>query len=233
MKTKLFSPIRASFALLLAFIFAAESALAGPPLICHVFDIGDAKSLPWVSHDWNLSGSETYDTHNLAADTVAILDGSQVTLVHMETLRRATLYARRDPVAAKQLLLRLMARAEAANVSAHGDALAVFDAGYLAEAFKQWPGDSGQNLAAKLDGYALVKKALQLRGNDPQMDFAAALIIVREASEEKQQHARRAIEGAKTDVLLARNLNSRFIGAQSPSMAEMISRNPETKVARQ
>src|SRR5689334_4246138 len=80
----------------------AVNSLAGPPLICHAFDIGDAKSIPFVSHDWNLSGGENYDTAKLAADTIAILNSSNVTLVHMETLRRATLYARKDPAAAKQ-----------------------------------------------------------------------------------------------------------------------------------
>src|SRR5260370_598362 len=40
----------------------AGSALAGPPLICHPFDIGDAKSLPWTGSAWNLSGNQSYDT---------------------------------------------------------------------------------------------------------------------------------------------------------------------------
>ena len=31
------------------------SAHAGPPLICHAIEIGQAKSLPWV--DWNQKGS--------------------------------------------------------------------------------------------------------------------------------------------------------------------------------
>jgi hypothetical protein len=71
------------------FFCLTTSLIAGPPLICHAFDIGNAKSLPWVSHDWNLSGSENYDTHHLANDTLAVLNASQVPLVHMETLRRA------------------------------------------------------------------------------------------------------------------------------------------------
>ena len=42
--------------------------LAGPPLICHPFEIGNAKSLPWSGSDWNLSGNERYDTKALAQD---------------------------------------------------------------------------------------------------------------------------------------------------------------------
>ena len=210
----------------------AEVVVAGPPLVCHAFDIGNAKSLPFVGHDWNLSGGEGYDVKNLATDTIAILDGSQVTLVHMETLRRATLYARKDPQVAKQLLLMLTARADAAQSSARPDTLAVFDAGYAAAAYQQWLGEGGENPAHGLDGYTLVKKALAMRGNDAQMEFAAALITLRGPETEHQAHAEKAVAGAKTDELLARNLSSHFLG-QSQTMAEMITHGPETKVVRQ
>ena len=217
----------------MAILFAiAAVVMAGPPLICHAFDIGNAKSLPFVGHDWNLSGGEGYNTSDLAKDTIAILDGNQVTLVHMETLRRATLYARKDRQAARQLLLMLTARAEAAQSSAHADALAVFDAGYAATAYQQWLGEGGENPAQSLDGYALVKKALAMRRNDAQMEFAAALITLHGPEAEHQEHATKAVAGAKSDELLARNLNSHFLG-QSQTMAEMITRGPETKVVRQ
>jgi len=205
-------------------------ALAGPPLICHPFEIDGANSLPWISHDWNLSGSENYDTSKLASDTLAILDSSNVTLVHMETLRRATLYARKDPLAAKQLITRLIARAEltkSATPSTPPNALAIFDAGYLAEAYKQWLG-SENNPAQRFDGYALVQLALQRRASDPQMEFAAALISVGNASLNGQEHAEKAIAGAKSDSLLARNLSAHFLGAQSETLSAMITR---TKMA--
>ena len=219
---------------LLATIFSlsllSAVALAGPPLICHPFEIDGANSLPWISHDWNLSGSENYDTSKLASDTLAILDSSNVTLVHMETLRRATLYARKDPLAAKQLITRLIARAEltkSATPSTPPNALAIFDAGYLAEAYKQWLG-SEYNPAQRFDGYALVQLALQRRGSDPQMEFAAALISVGNASLNGQEHAEKAIAGAKSDPLLARNLSAHFLGAQSETLSAMITR---TKMA--
>src|SRR5215475_7791591 len=131
------------FAGILVVSFMAANALAGPPLICHSFDIDGAKSLPWVSHDWNLSGGENYDTSKLVTDTIAILVSSQVTLVHMETLRRATLYARKDRAAAKELITRLVARAESSKSSSapQPGALAIFDAGYAVEAYKQWLGE--------------------------------------------------------------------------------------------
>ena len=161
-------PVRYFVSLATAMLLFANVAQAGPPLICHSFEIGQAKSLPLASHGWNLSGSENYDTKNLAGDTLEILKPDTPVLVRMETLRRATLYARRDPVAAKELLARLHARATAAESAGHPDALAWFDAGYLVETYKQW---LGQNLphmtdgmrmypnpATGVDGYAMVKK---------------------------------------------------------------------------
>src|SRR5258708_38462267 len=126
--------------LITALLCLATFAHAGPPLICHSIEIGQAKSLPWISHSWNLSGGESYDTKNLVRDTLEILAPDTPVLVRMETLRRATLYARKDPVAAKELRARLQARAATAESSGHPDALAWFDIGYLAETYKHWIG---------------------------------------------------------------------------------------------
>src|SRR6266478_10065235 len=232
---------RFAIVLVAAVLCFASIAQAGPPLICHTIEIGQAKSLPWIGHNWNLSGGENYDTKNLVRDTLQILAPSTPVLVRMETLRRATLYARRDPIAAKELLARLHARATSAESSGHPDALAWFDAGYLAETYKQWIGQAWmrvskeeQNPAAGLDGYALVKKALALRGpspsgDDAQMEFAAALITLSGPANEHHQHAQRAIAGAKTDPLLAQNLASRFIGPQTETMSELLAKNLASK----
>jgi hypothetical protein len=229
--------IRLMLSAISMFFVLVTAAVAGPPLICHAFDIDNAKSLPWISHDWNLSGVENYDTHNLANDTLAILNASQVPLVHMETLRRATLYARKDPVAAKQLLLQVVARAKSSEASSAPDAFALFDAAYLTEAYKQWPGEKSENLANGLDGFSWIKHATQLRPSDPQMAFAAALITLHGPESEHREYAQIAVAGANNDGLLKRNLATRFLGAQSQTMAEMILKNDstrsETKVARQ
>jgi len=79
-------------AVLLGFTTLAQ---AGPPLICHPIEIGQAKSLPWV--EFNQRGRTDYDLKNLSRDTLAILDSHTPVLVRMETLRRATIYARHDP----------------------------------------------------------------------------------------------------------------------------------------
>jgi hypothetical protein len=219
------------FVALLFFGFFAASAFAGPPLICHSFDIGNAKSLPWISHSWNLTGAESYNTKNLSTDTLAILDSDSTVLVHMETLRRAALYGQRDPLALKQLLVRLVVRSESAPANA--GALASFDLGYFAETLGQtqslkW---SAGNPAQGIDGYALVSKALRLRPADAQMQFAAALITLDGLASDHQQYAQGAMTGAKSDALLARNLSSHFIGPQSETMAELLARNSNVKVA--
>ena len=228
------------FATLAAMLVFTNVAQAGPPLICHAFEIGNAKSLPLAGQGWNLSGSENYDTKNLASDTLEILKPDTPALVRMETLRRATLYARKDPLAAKELLTKLHARATAAESAGHPDALAWFDAGYLVETYKQWIGQNlphmtdgmrlDANPAASVDGYAWVKKAIALRGaalhgDDAQMEFAAALITLSGPREEHAQHAQKAIAGAKADGLLAQNLATHFIGPKDQTVSEILAKN--------
>ena len=191
-------------------------ALAGPPLICHPIAIGEAKSLPWVDLNYQ-KGSGSYDLKNLTADTLVILDSNPSVLVRMETLRRATIYARQDPQVAKELLTRLHARA-ANSDAGNAAALAWFDVGYLAETYNRWMGD-GPNPARGLDGYGWVRKAISLRGSDPEMEFAAALIAFSVSESDRSLHVEKAMAGAKTDPLLAQNLSSFF---NHQTIAEML-----------
>jgi hypothetical protein len=182
-------------------------ALAGPPLVCHAIAIGPAKTLPWVDLNYH-KGDGSYDLKNLAADTLAILDSNPSVLVRMETLRRATIYARQDPQVAKELLTRLHARAAESGPGV-APALAWFDIGYLTETYRQWMRD-GTNPAQGLDGYAWVKKAIALRGSDPEMEFGAALIALTGSESERDLHVEKAMAGAKADPLLAQNMASFF-----------------------
>jgi len=202
----------------------ATSAHAGPPLICHSIAIGQARSLPWPSPDWNISGTETYDLKNLVGDTLAILDSSTPVLVRMETLRRAALYSRDDSKLAEELLGQLHARVSSAETAGQSQALALFDAGYFAEAYKQLHLKDANSPANGVDGYAWVKKALESRP-DPQMEFAAALITMHENNKEHREHVRRATAGAESDALLAQNLASRFNSSSSPTIAEMFAKS--------
>lgn len=190
-------------AVVLAF---ASYAKAGPPLICHRFEIGNAKSLPLI--DWSRKDTGGYDLKNLSRDTLGLLQPNTPVLVRMETLRRASIYARHDQKVAKELLTRLHARAAESDAAGHPDALAWFDAGYLAETYKQWFGKVEANPATGVDGYAWVKRAISLRGEDAEMEFAAALITMFGPEGDHHDHTRKAFAGAKNNPLLAQNLAS-------------------------
>ena len=212
---------RLAISIAVALVGFTTYAQAGPPLICHPIEIGQAKSLPWI--DWNQKGTRGYDLKNLTRDTLAILDSSAPVLLRMETLRRATIYARQDPQVAKELLTRLQARAATSTDSGLSEALAWFDVGYLIETYQQWIGKAEPNPAAGLDGYAWVKKAVRLRGQDPEMEFAAALITLTGPESDHREHARKAMAGAGNDPLLAQNLASDF---HSQTVSELLTKAP-------
>lgn len=200
----------------------AGAAQAGPPLICHVIQIGPAKTLPPV--DWTHVAASGYNVNNLTRDTLAILDANPPVLVRMETLRRATIYARQDSQIAQELLVRLRDRASASDAAGHPNGLAWFDAGYLVETYKQWMVRGVPDPAAGIDGYAWVSKAIGLRGPDAEMEFAAALITLGGPERAHREHARLAMAGAKSDSLLARNLASQF---HNQTVAELLTSSSE------
>jgi hypothetical protein len=221
------SPVFTRLAVIGAILFElTTSAYAGPSLICHPITIGQAKSLPWVDLNYR-KGSGSYDLKNLTRDTLAILDASTPVLVRMETLRRATLYARQDPQVAKELLTRLHARAAGSDAPGRPDALAWFDVGYLAETYMQWMGKGEPNPATGLDGYGLIKKAIGLRGQDPEMEFAEALITLAGPESDRREHARKAMAGAKNDPLLAQNLASNF---NRQTISELLTNPPAGRI---
>ena len=205
-------------AALTALLLFAAPALAGPPLLCQSIEIGSAQSLPWTSSSWNITGQEKYDATHLVPDTLALLAPETPVLVRMETLRRATVYVQHKPTIAKELLTKLEAR----TYDKPQDALAAFDFGYLAECYKQmsWlfqyvddlkktPQDRvGFDAAKSVDGYGLVKKAIQLTGQNPEMEFAAALIVM-DKPEQTKAPVHIAQNAAPKNPPLARNLEKR------------------------
>jgi hypothetical protein len=212
-------------ALVMILLLFQSNALAGPPLLCFPFEIGSAKSLPWQGRSWE-SIQPDYDVSRLIDDTIALLSADAPVIVRMETLRRATIYARKDLNVADALLARMKARA----AEAERDPLAWFDAGYLIESYRQayWisthAGEaywkfSQANPGKDLDGYGLVLKAIQSRRGDPDMEFAAALITTDpERRSLHDGHLSRAIAGAKDGSLLARNLDN-YLRQQGKTIA--------------
>jgi hypothetical protein len=185
---------------------AVVPVLAGPPLICSRFDIGTAASLPWnVGSNWK-GMLDTYDRSHLTTDTLALLTPTTPIVARMETLRRAALYATTNKLAADNLLTALVGRARAAGPDGTIDPLSLFDAGYLAESYKQADPICGwiAGMVSAIDGRAMVERSLAMRGGDPAIAFAASLMT---EGASHANHLRQAQEGAKADQLLARNLS--------------------------
>ena len=193
----------------------ATPALAGPPLLCHPFDIGTATSLPWDGRAGWAQGRADYPLAQLVGDTEAILQPATPVVVRMETLRRAAIYASQDPAVASALLDRLTAKARASQPA---DALAALDAAYLVEALHQVTmlGQSGEfrgriagvkRVIAEHDAAPFVAQAVQARPTDPAVAFAAALITMGKDKQAYGVYATRARAGAAQNALLARNIS--------------------------
>ena len=158
-----------SFVAIAAVVFFATPALAGPPLICHPFEIEGGKLIAWgTGSGWN-TPDRSYDIKRLVADTTAVLTPDAPILTRMENMRRATIYAMRDPVIAHELLKTVTARALATTT----DGRAWFDAGYLIESYKQarrFARIASPSCARgrrstrriRVDGYNWVKKAMAM-----------------------------------------------------------------------
>ena len=195
--------IAAVFAVLLV----ASPAFAGPPLICNPFVTDGGTLIAWGSGPgWNTPDHQ-YDIKKLVADTTAVLAAETPVLTRMENLRRATIYAMRDPVVAEQLLKALLSRA----LSTTTDSGAWFDAGYVVEAFKQGTHLRGNRNATawaavdetiRVDGYGFVKKAIAMRGANAEMELAASLMTQGAVAEAHRARAAKAGPGS----LVVRNL---------------------------
>ncbi len=208
----------------------AVAVLAGPPLLCWPYDIGGAKSLPFVGDNWR-AADPNYNLQHLADDTLALLQPGTPVIVRMETIRRATVYAMKDGDIAARLLARFEARVNEAEKRGKPDALVLFDLGYLQETYKQTYGTDSlknlalKNLAAGRDGYALIARSIQLRGSDPEMEFAAAIIQAdgRASTSLRAVHFKQAIAGATEGSLLAKNLvtHAHLLQMKGTSLGEL------------
>jgi hypothetical protein len=195
---------------LAAVVFFATPALAGPPLICFPFETAGGKLIAWgTGSGWN-TPDRSYDIKNVVADTTAVLATDAPILTRMENMRRATIYAMRDPVIAQELLKAVMARA----LSTTTDSRAWFDAGYLIESFKQavhLREDRQPQLRAwaavdetvRVDGYNWVKKAMAMTAPSAEMEFAASLMTQGSIA---SAHRAKAASVAGKGSLVAKNI---------------------------
>jgi hypothetical protein len=211
------SSIFLKFAVVIGIAAIATPALAGPPLLCHPYDIGSGRSLPWNDAAGWTGTRADYKLENLIADTDALLTPSTPVVVRMETLRRAAIYASMDAKVAKQVLSHLNAKVDSAEAAGHPDAFALLDAAYVTEAFRMMSTLGGEfasrapGLQAAIgnsDGYALISRGIAAKPNDAGLQFAAALIAADKGDRTRYlDHASKARAGAPGDALLTKNLN--------------------------
>jgi hypothetical protein len=199
-------------AALLLVLLVVSTAFAGPPLLCHPFDIGPARSLPWAGIASWYHGRSDYDRSTLVRDTEALLAQDVPVVVRMETIRRAAIYASEDARTAAALVARFGARARSS------DPLALLDAALLTETLRQL-GRLGESPALRErvrvaravvgqdDGRDYLTRALASRPHDPAYAFAAALVEAGTNRQAFEAYAKRARAGAAQDSLLARNLH--------------------------
>ena len=175
-------------------------ALAGPPLICHPFQTSGSELLPWgPGTNWN-NPDPKYNVQRLRADLLRLLTPQAPVLARMENMRRAAIYAAQDKEVADGLLQALIARASAPSPGA----IAVFDAGYLIESYKQAT-HLHRRPAPTQDGYALVVRAISASGGNAEMEFAASLMT---QGTQAEVHLRRARVAAGAQPLLAKNIEN-------------------------
>lgn len=197
------------FLSLSAVALATSIAVAGPPMICHPVEVGDAgeaECLPWG--DKPFKKSRRFRTSELVGRTITALDGSSSALVHLETLRRAALYSDNDADLAGRLIGGLMARALDAEAGSADASLAWLDAGYLAQCYDQLGVRTGvqYGMADGIVGYAWVRRSLALSPDDAEFEFAAAMMTARAGGTGHEQHVARARKLAAPDSLVSRNL---------------------------
>lgn len=202
-------------------LFSAQ-ALAGPPLICFPLEIDDADSLPWGDNPNDpFTGDKKFDVKDkLVGATLTILAPDTPILVRMETMRRASLYGTGNRTTAFELLAALQGRVLDAEADGKPDALAWFDAGYLAQSYEQVGllQPSRRPSATRHIGYDWAAKAMKMRPDDPELAFGVAMILnwgsgrraVEGYQAEQDRCLRIALKGTKANMLLKQNIEGHF-----------------------
>jgi hypothetical protein len=203
----------------LSLVLASPLAFAGPipvgaPTLCLPIDIGTARSLPLAK---DCGGKSSLALESVVGETIAVLDASDATLVHMETIRRSVLTlsaekgwllgssGSRDQ--ARALVERLHARVDAAQKAKERrpavEGLAWFDLGYALSTLEQ------AGLRVEDGNIAALARAAELLPEDGAVQLGIALASwTKEGDTELRRRAflRAAELAPEPDGLLRQNL---------------------------
>lgn len=196
----------------------------GPPLVCFPYEIGDAKSLPWnATRDEPFTTDPKYDESKLIDDTLQILDGSPEILVHMETLRRAAIYAARfdakptkgrEGSLATRLTTTVLDRALKQIAADAKNPIYWIDAGYALGATQHM----SQSLGRFVSWVEYFEKAVSLAKSDATVLFAASTAYLDSPKSDRwAQYFEESYFLAPSDSLLKKNLvlyGERYLGAE-------------------
>lgn len=201
-----------------------KSTATSRPLIEWPLATGEGASLPWGNPDvWNAVAPDC-PVEQIAEKTLGLLGPETPLLVRMETLRRATVYSQRDPSVAYRLLADLSLRVSVAESSGTPNVLAWVDLGYLVETLKQaeW---LKQEYFEDLNGYALIRQAILTGNTSPELEFAAAMVVLEpQGYTPHLRHLRTAVSQAREGTLLEKNLLKHFgnyLGIKSSTLTEL------------
>lgn len=178
-------------------------------MICHAFEIGNASSLPVKEEE-----TKKYDRKKLVKDTLALLKADTPVIVRMETLRRACTLLGSEPGIAKDLLLRLSARAMDAEARGKSDSLSWFDAGYFAASLFQLGVEMGFEAGEDTGcvGYLWLKRAIETGKPDAGMELGAALAthpaMHKGTQELYEKHLQTAAKLAEKDSVTEKNIKA-------------------------
>lgn len=177
-------------ALALAPTLHGEEVVLGPPAVCQPFDIGKAPCLPWKAGAFGFDPEFPLDKLN--PELASLLDRQADSLVQLESIRRAVIYAvgfgRTEELSldarklhTERLISMLRDRVldrlrEDGTSDPEAEARAWFHLGYALAAVSQldWDRDLGLHFE---DGRDELKPALQWEGVDAGMCLGGAVAI--------------------------------------------------------
>ena len=193
---------------------AAAPRAAGPPLLCFPLDVGGAATLPFGGDGFDVKSDLT--TEEVVKLTRTLLEKSDDPLVHMETLRRATIwFMSKDEAAAAKFraqlaegtLLAAAATGDGA-ARAHHEAMRWFDLGYFQAAARQ-----GGVLQLKGE-HEWLEKAARLAPDDLALRFGVALALYFPGAEEDRKawatHLQVVLDAKEPSPLVKKNAVTTF-----------------------
>jgi hypothetical protein len=186
----------------------------GSPLLCFPLDVGGAATLPFGGDGFDIKSDLT--TEEVVKLTRTLLEKSDDPLVHMETLRRATIwFMSKDEAAAAKFRAQLaegtlLAAAATGDGAARtrGEALCWFDLGYFQAAARQ-----GGVLQLKNE-HEWLEKAARLAPDDLALRFGVALAQYFPGAEEDRKawatHLQVVLDAKEPSPLVKKNAVTTF-----------------------